>query len=370
MASKIAPILKWHIPEISKFRNSPSDFLWIVPIHKKNDRTIASNYRPISLTSTLCKILEHIISTSIHKHLGNHNILTDRQHGFRSRRSCETSLLTTIHDLTNTLEKNHQSDLLLLDFSKAFDTVPHNRLLHKLDHYGFRASTHLWIKHFLTNRTQEVLVEGCKPGQVSSGVPQGTVLGPLLFLLYINDMPTHISPGTSLKLFADNAMLYRKINKHTDQDNLQHELDRLIDWAQSWQMTFNPSKCEIMHITRSESPIDNPYTIHNETLRAVPVATHLGIDISNNFSWNPHINKIVNKANSKPLQKRANGIPLITIEYHSVKFSTIEPFNDISAGLSGTLNGNLKYHSIPLNCTKNPKYHSKTIQIPFKYPWP
>ena len=90
---------------------------------------------------------------------------------------------------------------------------------------------------------------------MSSGVPQGTVLDPPLFLLYIKDMPTHISPGTSLKLFADDAMLYRKINN----------LDRLIDWAQSWQITFNPSKCEIMHIIRSKSPIDNPYTIHNET---------------------------------------------------------------------------------------------------------
>ena len=193
--------------------------------------------------------------------------------------------------MTSTLEKNNQIDLLLLDFSKAFDTVPHNRLLHKLDHYRIRASTHLWIKKFLTNRTQEVLVEGCKSGQVhvSSGFPQGTVLGPLLFLLYIKDMPTHIPPGTSLKLFAHDAMLYRKINN----------LDRLIDWAQSWQMTFNPSKCEIMHTIRSKSPIDNPYTIHNETLRAVPVARHLGIDISNNLSWKTHINKIINKATSK-----------------------------------------------------------------------
>ena len=92
----------------------------------------------------------------------------------------ETSLLTTIHDLTSTHEKNHKIYLVLIVFSKAFDTVPHNRLLHKLDHYGIRASTHLWINTFLTNRTQEVLVEGCKSGQVqvSSGVPQGTVLGP------------------------------------------------------------------------------------------------------------------------------------------------------------------------------------------------
>ena len=97
--------------------------------------------------------------------------------------------------------------------------------------YGIRASTHFCIKLFLTNRTQEVLVEGCKSGQVhvSSRVPQGTVLGPLLFLLFTDDMPTHISPGTSLKRFADDAMLYRKINNHTDQDNLQHVIDRLID---------------------------------------------------------------------------------------------------------------------------------------------
>ena len=112
-------------------------------------------------------------------------------------------------------------------------------------------------------------------------------------------MPTHISPGPSLKLFAVDTMLYRKILNHTDQDNLQHDLDRLIDSEQSWQMTFNPSTCEIMHITRSKSPIDNPYTIHDETLGAVPIATHFGIDISNNLSWNPHINKIVNKASNK-----------------------------------------------------------------------
>jgi hypothetical protein len=303
MATTIAPILTTIFQISLDTGTPPSDWLkaHVVPIYKKNDRTTASNYRPVSLTSIPCKILEHIISKSIHNHLETHNILTDKQHGFRRRRSCETSLLTTVQDLASTLEKNHQIDLILLDFSKAFDTVPHTRLLNKLEHYGIQASTHLWIKHFLTNRTQEVLVEGSKssPVDVSSGVPQGTVLGPLLFLLYINDMPSSISPGTSLKLFADDAMLYRKINNPTDSDNLQHDLDRLIDWEQTWQMSFNPTKCQVMHITKSRSPINNPYTIHGTTLETVPTATHLGIDISNTLSWNTHINRIANKANSK-----------------------------------------------------------------------
>ena len=131
---------------------------------------------------------------------------------------------------------------------------------------------------------------------MSSEVPQGTVLGLFLFLLYINDILTRISPGTSLKHFAEDAMLYpKKKNNH----NLQHDLGILTDSEQSWQITFNHSICEVMHITRSKQPIDNPYTIHDETLRAVPVATRLGINLSNNLFWNPHINEIVNKANNK-----------------------------------------------------------------------
>ena len=248
-----------------------------------------------------CKLLEHIITSATHSHLEKHGILTDHQHGFRQRRSCETSLITTIHDLTRNLQHNKQIDMILLDFSKAFDTVPHNRLLYKLDHYGIRHNTHNWIRQFLTDRKQQVVVEGHTSSSVvvSSGVPQGTVLGPLLFLLYINDMPDNISPGTSIKLFADDAMLYRKINDQQDSHILQTDLNRLIKWEQGWQMSFNPSKCEVMHISRARSILQTHYTIHNSTLKTVPLATHLGIDISSTLSWNDHIKKTSNKANSK-----------------------------------------------------------------------
>ena len=199
----------------------------VTPIFKKGDKSIPANYRPISLTSVCCKVLEHIIHSQVMSHLDSQKILTDQQHGFRKRRSCESQLIITLQDLAAGLDAGEQIDAILLDFSKAFDKVPHERLLIKLRHYGIRGNILSWIQSFLTGRSQKVLVEGqsSSSSPVTSGVPQGTVLGPLLFLLYINDLPDSVQSTT--RLFADDSLLYRKIKSTVDLDILQEDLNRL-----------------------------------------------------------------------------------------------------------------------------------------------
>ena len=155
----------------------------VSPIFKKGDKSKPANYRPVSLTSVYCKVIEHIIHSHLMKFFEDQNILTDYQHGFRKKRSCESQLITTIQDLASGIDSSTQIDAILLDFSKAFD-MSHERLAAKLHHYGVRGPTLNWIKSFLAGRTQRVIVEGVAsdPAPFTSGVPQGTVLGSPLFL--------------------------------------------------------------------------------------------------------------------------------------------------------------------------------------------
>ncbi len=162
----------------------------------------------------------------------------------------------------------------VLDFSKAFDTVAHRKLLIKTDHYGIRGKTAAWIKTWLTNRTQQVVVDGeaSEPTPVASGVPQGTVLGPLMFLLYINDIGENIDNSKKIKLFADDCLLFRPIHSPSDQQQLQEDFNSLVNWSHHWQMSFNPVKCHTLHITRSKNPYRRTYTISDTEL--APVDKH------------------------------------------------------------------------------------------------
>ena len=237
----------------------PSDWkiAHVVPVFKKGDRASPNNYRPISLTCLCSKILEHIIQSNMYTHLKHYKILCDEQHGFRSNRSCESQLILTIDDFASCLNNRGLIHAIFLDFSKAFDKVAHKKLCHKLSLYGIRGQTLGWIKDFLSNRTQKVLVNGeiSDPVDVISGVPQGTVLGPLLFLCYINDLPSVVK--SKIRMYADDTLIYNTINNINDCFQLQRDISELEKWAKTWQMEFNPSKCEFLKITNK----NRPYTL-------------------------------------------------------------------------------------------------------------
>ena len=248
---ELAPLLAALFNQSIQSGQLPDDWTTanVTPVFKKGSKSDPSNYRPISLTSVLCKVLEHVIHRHIMFHLEKYQILTDCQHGFRKNRGCDTQLLITVDDIAKSIEKGKLIDAVLLDFSKAFDRVPHQRLILKLKHYGITGNICNWVSNFLTSRTQRVILEGksSTSADVISGVPQGTVLGPLLFLLYVNDIPTYVSSKT--RLFADDGLLYREINLSADAASLQRDLDALCRWEKEWQMKFNADKCFVMHIT-------------------------------------------------------------------------------------------------------------------------
>ena len=280
--------------------NIPDDWkkALVTPLFKKGNRNNPVNYRPISLTSVCCKLLERIIYSNIISHLNEHNILSDAQFGFRHRHSVELQLLRTIHDLAFNLNNKKQTDATLLDFSKAVDKVSHCLLKLKLNFYGIKHQTYQWISSFLSKRTQCVVCGGhiSAPIDVISGVPQGTVLGPLLFLLYINDLPECIT--SSCSLFADDCLLYRKIESAEDCRALQCDLSKIETWANKWLMTFNTTKCEVLQITLNNNPIQGSYYLYDHKLLCVAEAKYLGITLDSKLTFNKHIDVICKKANS------------------------------------------------------------------------
>jgi len=307
-ASQIAPLLTFIFQASLNQGKLPSDWKSanITPIHKKGKRTDPSNYRPISLTSICSKTLEHVIYSSIFSHLETHKILDDCQHGFRTHRSCETQLIGAITDFQQCLNNRKHIDAIFLDFSKAFDKVSHSKLCHKLFHYGINGQLLLWIKDYLSDRSQSVVLDGTSSGPhpVISGVPQGTVLAPLLFLLYINDITTSIQ--STIRLYADDVLIYRIIDSENDHLILQNDINRLEHWANLWSMNFNPNKCVHLRITNKKTFLNYSYTIYNQQLQQVSSAKYLGVTIDSHLNWKDHIDEISAKANSAKAFLRRN----------------------------------------------------------------
>ena len=299
-ADEIAPILTIIIQKSLDSNQVPTDWKKAIvsPVFKKGDRSKPENYRPISLTSICCKISEHIIVSEMMKHLDKHTILQDSQHGFRKKRSCETQLLVTSHDLASILNRHSQADVAVLDFSKAFDKVPHQPLLEKLKHCNLHPDAVGWISSFLNNRTQNVVVDGfsSKESPVLSGVPQGSVLGPVLFLIFINDIADDIS--SAIRLFADDCLIYREIKNRDDQFALQRDLNKLVEWANTWGMEFNIQKCNVITITNmKKNRLSYSYKMNNQVIDGIRSSKYLGVTISNKLQWGAHISNISGAAN-------------------------------------------------------------------------
>ena len=270
----------------------------ISPIFKKGSKSMAANYRPISLTAVLCKLMESFIRDHVMTHLMENKLLTAKQHGFICGRSTVTQLLKYLDDCAKCVASGKVVDAIYLDFEKAFDTVPHRRLLEKLKAYGITGEIFHWISNYLRGRTQVVLVNGTESeiGGVSSGVPQGLVLGPLLFVLYINDMLDNITSDSLL--FADDTKVYRQICSKEDALKLQADIDLMKEWTDKWLLRFNADKCHVLTIGKIENILHtHRYKINDKELEHVFEEKDLGVHIDTDLSFEEHIATKIKKAN-------------------------------------------------------------------------
>jgi hypothetical protein len=234
----------------------------------------------------------------MYNHLDLFNLLSPKQHGFRKGRSCETALSTVLHEWVDPLDQLIPMDVIFLDFAKAFDRVPHRRLMIKLHAFGFRGLLARWIAGFLCHRNFSVRVDGkfSQNVRVRSGVPQGTVLGPLLFTLFINDIVDNVS--SSICLYADDVILYRPQYSAPSAYLLQYDIDCLVNWSKRCCLQFNISKCKSMRVQLPGTPDIVPfqYAVDGSAIEKVAVMKYLGVHISSSLKWGYHISMISKKA--------------------------------------------------------------------------
>ena len=266
----------------------------VCPIHKSGSKTEVSNYRPISLLPIFSKLFERVIHVRISDFMKSNNSLYESQYGFRSRHSCEHALISAQKCILDALDKKQIAMLLLIDFSKAFDMVDHTILLNKLSHYGIRGNALLLLKSYLSDRTQTVSLSGKTSDSkiMDYGVPQGSILGPLLFIIYINDIP-NVCKLAKFILYADDANIFiTGVNSHEIMTKYEQLSTALADWVDSNGLLLNVGKTNYMIFTNSNN-IDNIQpTMRNQPIERKNVAKFLGILIDEKLTWKQHINTI------------------------------------------------------------------------------
>ena len=267
----------------------------VTPIFKKGKKSDPANYRPVSLTSQIGKVMESILKDDMLDHIRKYNLITDTQHGFVSRRSCLTNLLVFLEEVTKYIDNGHPVDAIYLDFQKAFDKVPHKRLLLKVRDMGFSVNVCNWIENWLVERKQRVRLNGWYSNweNVKSGVPQGSILGPLLFVIFINDLEKGVL--SRLLKFADDTKLLGIVGTPEEVEVLRNDLKLLVNWSKDWQMLFNVAKCKVIHFGSRNAEAD--YSMEGSNLESITEERDLGILIHNSLKVEKQCMKAANAAN-------------------------------------------------------------------------
>ena len=276
----------------------------VVPIHKKDDKSDAENYRPISLVSLVMKVFERIMCEELLNH--TEAKIDPRQHGFLRNKSCNTNLLSFTNLVAVSLHDKVGVDVVYFDFAKAFDTVSHDLILLKLkNQYNIDGNLLKFFVNYLQDRKQRVIFNNCSSEfiDVLSGVPQGSILGPLLFVLFINDIYKEIDKDTNIGLYADDTKMWRKIFSEHDCVLLQKDINTLYDWSLKNKMHFHPEKCKILQIHNNEPlctkilPLAKyHYFINKDFIDFTECQRDLGVLVNSNFKWDDHQQKVLNKA--------------------------------------------------------------------------
>lgn len=267
----------------------------VIPIPKAGKANDIENYRPISLLSILGKVFESLVNPVLISHLKP--FLVSQQHGFRGNKSTVSNLVLLVSEIAEAMDKGHQVDAVYTDIGKAFDRVDHTILLRKLSHFGIHGKLLNWFSSYLSSRSQKVVVCGheSKSFDAPSGVPQGSHLGPTLFLAFINDM-SNVIRYSNFSLFADDLKIYKVINTVSDSLQLQEDLTRVLEWSQENKLPLNISKCKHIKFSRKRCPLATSYFINDITLEEVSVIKDLGVILDSKLSFNAHIDHIVSRA--------------------------------------------------------------------------
>lgn len=276
-------------------------FANVVPIHKKGDRQLVKNYRPVSLLCTLSKVFERIVHSRLYEYCIANNLLTEKNSGFKKGDSTVNQLLFITHKITQALDDKSEVCLVFLDISKAFDKVWHSGLLYKLKRLGLSNSLVRWFDSYLSGRQQQVILDGVSstPSLVQAGVPQGSILGPLLFLIYINDLVSDLTCEPFL--YADDTMLMDTFSSPQEcLRKINHDLSTILSWGTRWKVLFNPDKTLYMTITKKKNPIHFPHPVfNNRPIKKTKSHKHLGLYFTDDLTWKEHIDNTIVKANRR-----------------------------------------------------------------------